>query len=106
MGSTKCSQRFIARFTQNPSLVAGLKDALRTKNYPRDGEFRDRFISSKLYGSGDRIEKTKVILERLEESFEHLEPVPFASLQIEHVMPQTLTDSWKEALGRELGDRL
>jgi Protein of unknown function (DUF1524) len=33
------------------------------------------------------------------EAFEHLEPVPFSTLQIEHVMPQTLTDSWKEALG-------
>ena len=28
-----------------------------------------------------------------------MEPVPFSTLQIEHVMPQTLTDSWKEALG-------
>jgi hypothetical protein len=52
-----------------------------------------------LYAPGERIEKTKIILERLEESFEHLEPVPMASLQIEHVMPQTLTDSWKAALG-------
>jgi Protein of unknown function (DUF1524) len=38
-------------------------------------------------------------LERLEQSFGHLEPVPFSTLQIEHIMPQTLTDSWKEALG-------
>ncbi|MGB2593232.1 MAG: DUF262 domain-containing protein, partial [Candidatus Acidiferrum sp.] len=88
-----------AQVSQNASVVAGLKDALRTKNYPRDAEFRERFVSSKLYGSGDRTEKTKIILERLEESFEHLEPVPFSSLQIEHVMPQTLTDSWKAALG-------
>src|ERR1700682_378181 len=98
-GLNKVFPPLYAQVNQNPSLVAGLKDALRTKNYPRDTEFRERFISSKLYGSGDRTEKTKIILERLEESFEHLEPVPFSSLQIEHVMPQTLTDSWKKALG-------
>ncbi len=98
-GLNKVFPALYGQVSQNPSLVAGLKDVLRTKNYPRDEEFRDRFISSKLYGSGDRTEKTKVILERLEESFGHLEPVPFASLQIEHVMPQTLTDSWKGALG-------
>jgi hypothetical protein len=98
-GLNKVFPALYAQVRQGPSLVAGLKDALRTKNYPRDAEFRDRFISSKLYGSGDRTEKTKIILERLEESFEYLEPVPLAGLQIEHVMPQTLTDSWKAGLG-------
>jgi uncharacterized protein with ParB-like and HNH nuclease domain len=98
-GLNKVFPTLYAQVSQTPSMVAGLKDALRTKNYPRDTEFRERFISSKLYGSGDRIEKTKIILERLEESFEHLEPVPLSSLQIEHVMPQTLTDTWKMALG-------
>ena len=98
-GLNKVFPALYAQVNQNPSLIAGLKDVLRTKNYPRDAEFRERFISSKLYAVGERIEKTKIILERLEESFEHLEPVPLASLQIEHVMPQTLTDSWKVALG-------
>lgn len=98
-GLNKVFPALYAQVSQNTSVIAGLKDALRTKNYPRDAEFRERFVSSKLYGSGDRTEKTKIILERLEESFEHLEPVAFSSLQIEHVMPQTLTDSWKAALG-------
>jgi hypothetical protein len=93
---------FAAIYSQvdhNAATVADLKDALRTKNYPRDVEFRERFVSTKLYGGGDRIGKTKLILERLEESFEHKESVPFSTLQIEHVMPQTLTASWKDALG-------
>ncbi len=98
-GLNKVFPALYAQVSPNPSLTAGLKDALRSKNYPRDAEFRERFISSKLYAPGERIEKTKIILERLEESFEHLEPVPFAGLQIEHIMPQTLTDSWKAALG-------
>jgi hypothetical protein len=60
----------------------------------RDVEFRERFVSTKLYGGGDRIEKTKIILERLEESFEHKEPAPFSTLQIEaspvpHLQPSS-----------------
>jgi len=98
-GLNKVFPALYAQVSQNPSLVDGLKDALRTKNYPRDTEFRERFISTKLYAPGERIEKTKIILERLEEAFEHLEPVPLAGLQIEHIMPQTLTDTWKTALG-------
>ena len=100
-GLNKVFPALYAQITAHATLVDGLKEVLRTKNYPRDAEFRERFISSKLYAPGERIEKTKIILERLEESFEHLEPVPMASLQIEHVMPQTLTDSWKAALGEE-----
>ena len=98
-GLNKVFPALYAQAKGNSSLAAGLKEALRTKGYPRDAEFRERFISSKLYGGGDRIEKTKIILERLEESFEHLEPVALSGLQIEHVMPQTLTDSWKTVLG-------
>lgn len=85
--------------SHNPSLVDGVKEFLRTKNYPRDNEFHSRLVSSKLYGQGDRVAKTKIILERLEASFEHREPVPFDQLTVEHVMPQTLTDWWKEHLG-------
>lgn len=98
-GLNKVFAALYTQANQDPSIVAGLKDALRSKNYPRDVEFRERFVSTKLYGGGDRVEKTKIILERLEESFEHKESVPFSTLQIEHVMPQTLTPSWKEALG-------
>ena len=100
-GLNKVFPTLYAQITAHATVVDGLKEVLRTKNYPRDAEFRERFISSKLYAPGERIEKTKIILERLEESFQHLEPVPMASLQIEHVMPQTLTDSWKATLGEE-----
>ncbi len=100
-GLNKVFPALYAQITAYATVVDGLKEVLRTKNYPRDAEFRERFISSKFYAPGERIEKTKIILERLEESFEHLEPVPMASLQIEHVMPQTLTDSWKATLGEE-----
>jgi uncharacterized protein with ParB-like and HNH nuclease domain len=80
-------------------LVEGLRQTLKTKNYPRDAEFRERLVSSKLYGPAERAGKTKLILERLEESFDHREPVDFQELTIEHVMPQTLTPWWQQHLG-------
>jgi len=82
------------------SLVEGLKESLRTKNYPRDTEFRERFVSSRLYTSGDRA-KTKLILERLESSFGNKEAVPYDNLSVEHVMPQMLTDWWRQHLGED-----
>ena len=44
---------------------------LQTKGYPRDIEFRSRLVDGKLYGSGDRALKTKLILETLETSYGH-----------------------------------
>jgi alkylated DNA nucleotide flippase Atl1 len=45
-----------------------------------------------------------MILERLEQSFGHPEPVDFdeSSLQIEHILPQTLSAEWRNHL-QELG---
>ena len=82
-------------------LTAGVRKTLSSspRGYPRDDEFRERLGSARLYGGGDRREKTKLILERLEGGLGHKEIVPGASLTIEHVMPQTLSDAWKEHLG-------
>ncbi len=80
-------------------LAEGVKAVLKDKGFPRDREFREQFVSFKLYGGGDRIPKTKLILERLEQSFGHKEVADLAMLNIEHVMPQTLTEWWKQALG-------
>ena len=81
------------------TLCDGLKAVLQTKNYPKDYDFRAKLKDAKLYGPGDRITKTKLILEGLESAFEHKEQVPYDKLTIEHVMPQTLSDEWKQQLG-------
>lgn len=73
--------------------------AANARAYPRDGEFRERLASARLYGSGSRREKTKLVLERLEATAGHKERVVPESLTIEHVMPQTLSDDWKTHLG-------
>ncbi len=81
--------------------IEGLKSILQTKNYPKDAEFRTRLLDAKLYGGGDRAIKTKLILETLEEFYQHKEQVNFENLSIEHVMPQTLTESWRNELGED-----
>lgn len=89
---------------KNPdNFVAAMKSILQSKVYPKDYEFRDRIQNVKLYGAGDRQIKTKLILESIEESYEHKECVSFekATITIEHVLPQTLTEWWKSHLGDE-----
>ena len=56
-------------------------------------------LDTKLYGAGDRAVKIKLILESIEESYDHKEQVSFDDLSIEHVMPQTLTEYWQNHLG-------
>jgi len=78
-----------------------VKAILQKRGYPKDIEFRQRLVGTKLYGAGDRQRKTKLILESLEKSFGHKETVSFEDLTIEHVMPQTLTDWWQNHLGED-----
>jgi uncharacterized protein with ParB-like and HNH nuclease domain len=79
--------------------VDGLKNILQSKGYPKDNEFYLRFKEVKLYGGGDRLNRTKLILESIEEHNEHREEVVFNNLTVEHVMPQTLSEWWQNHLG-------
>ncbi len=85
------------------SFCERLKGVLQFKGYPKDSEFSARLQDSNLYGSGDRARKTKLILETIEEAYNHKEQVPFNELTIEHVMPQTLTEWWQDHLGDDWG---
>ncbi len=88
-----------AKYSDN--MVEGLKTILQTKGYPKDNEFYSRFKDAKFYGGGDRVIKTKLMLETIEESFAHKESVTFDNLTIEHVMPQTLSNWWQKELGED-----
>ena len=89
---------FISKYN-NDEIVNAVKEYLSIKGYPKDSEFTERFMTTKLYGGGDRQQKTKFILASLEKSFEHKEIVQMDNLTIEHVMPQTLSDWWVDYLG-------
>ena len=81
------------------NILNGFKFILQGKGYPKDSEFALRLKEAKLYGAGDRLVKTKLMLESIEEYFNHKEAVPFENLTIEHIMPQTLSVWWQNHLG-------
>ena len=83
------------------NIVEGFKTVLQGRGYPKDNEFYLRFRETKFYGGGDRVVKTKLILETLEDSYAHKEAVPFDNLTVEHIMPQTLSEWWQKELGNE-----
>ena len=85
---------------ENLSFLEKLKLVLQTQNYPKNIEFREKLLTAVLY-RGNRTEKTQLILESLEESFNDKEQISFDNLRIEHIMPQTLSSWWKNHLGNE-----
>lgn len=83
--------------TDGPSawLSAALARESKNRRWPTDPEFADRWLKAPIYGG--RV--CQVVLECLEEHFEHHEPVIFTEISVEHVLPQTLSPGWQEALG-------
>lgn len=65
-----------------------------TRRMPDDEEFKLALEKRKLYGN--RI--LRYLLEEIER-YDNKEVVDFYDLQIEHIMPQTLSDEWKNELG-------
>lgn len=85
----------------HPSILLGVKAILAGRGYPRDLEFRKNLVENNLYGSGDRQTKIRFILERIERRLAGKEPPRLESVSVEHVMPQTLTNEWREHLGED-----
>ncbi|MCK6578688.1 MAG: HNH endonuclease family protein [Anaerolineae bacterium] len=81
--------------------VDGIRKALATRGYPSDREFYESLLTSRLYGTGEKQQKAKFVLDTIECAYGHKEPVELEDLTIEHVMPQTITDWWKEHLGED-----
>jgi len=83
------------------AFVTGVAQFLQSKGYPNDEEFKDALTTTNFYSRLEGRERTKLILESLESSYQHKEPVDFDKLTIEHVMPQTLKEWWQLHLGEE-----
>ena len=83
----------------HPSLLDGVRATLAQRGYPSDTEFRQALINGRLYGTGERLPKAKLVLESLERSLAGKEQVTTEPLSIEHIMPQTPTPWWEENLG-------
>jgi hypothetical protein len=87
--------RLYRQLSPGPSVVDAVREALSAPGlrWPRDDEFRTSILTYPLY-LDSRPEQRKMILERLECDFDEKEPVDFSTLEIEHVMPQTITTEW------------
>jgi uncharacterized protein with ParB-like and HNH nuclease domain len=66
--------------------------------FPKDTEFATAFMTQPQYGRAS----THFILGCLEKSFQHKETVDLSTATIEHILPQTLTQEWKDVLGSEV----
>ena len=83
--------------------VASSSDYLLGNHWPTDEEFKHAFMGFHVYSR--RLARTRLILESLEESFDHKEPPKITEdITVEHVMPQTLTTDWAEMLGPHAAD--
>jgi hypothetical protein len=74
------------------------------RRWPDDSTLKERIVDFGLYHREGA--KARVILEAIEEAFDHKEPVDLSDpkIQVEHVLPQTISNneagrSWKKLLG-------
>jgi hypothetical protein len=85
--------RALSKDSGNP--VKALEEYLLDRGWPHDQLFATSFIEFPLYARG----YTKQVLEALERSQGHKEPADLTSTQVEHILPQTLSKEWIDALG-------
>ena len=84
--------------------VASCHKYLTDNEWPSDEVFREKFQTARVY-IPSRLSRTRLILSSLEESYEHHEPLQMGeTITIEHIMPQTLNDWWKEDLGPDYSE--
>ncbi|MEN9849115.1 MAG: hypothetical protein RL368_1855 [Pseudomonadota bacterium] len=96
-----------AKQSSPTNLVNGVANILQSMGYPSDDDFKEALKIANLYnpsvGRELAREKTKLILESLEDSYGHKEVVNLSALTIEHVMPQSIEKNawWKEHIGED-----
>ena len=73
------------------------------KFYATDRQVADAVITKPFYYSG-RPTQRKTLLAWLERIEAGKEPASLSAATIEHVMPQTLTDAWRDSLSLDLGE--
>jgi hypothetical protein len=81
------------------SLQEGVQATLWQRDYPTDLSFSHALVNVRLYGTGERLPKARLVLESLERALGGKEQVIAESLTVEHIMPQTLSTWWQEHLG-------
>lgn len=67
--------------------------------YPTDETLSEKFVAYR--SSNSKRQRTRLILVGLEKSFRNNESPETKDVQLEHIMPETLNDEWREELGNE-----
>lgn len=81
--------------------VETCRDYLIDNEWPTDDRFHEIFQTARIYVRS-RLARARLILASLEKSFKHHEPIEMTDkITIEHLMPQTLNDEWRQELGPE-----
>lgn len=70
------------------------------KFFASDDQVREAVLTKPLYYIGKPHQK-KLLLQWLEDTYESKEPIDLARATIEHVLPQTLTPFWRDALTQD-----
>ena len=73
-----------------------MSQAAGGRKWPTDAEFIEALVHTQIY---PRRNIVRYLLENLELVFAHKEKADLTTATIEHVLPQTLSDEWKAALG-------
>ena len=99
-------RRVFARMSKHvleaDDFVISAMEYLAKNEWPMDDEFREKFLTTRIYYSS-RLPRTRLFLTSLEQSFDHHEPIEMSdTITIEHIMPQTLSDEWREHLGENV----
>jgi len=104
--TNKLNTLFIGLYARldHETLVDSLKLILKS-DWPNNERFSEGIRTFPIYTSGAK--KCSLILETIEESYRHKEPLTFNKLQIEHIMPRAsgkpeeLPKKWKKMLGED-----
>lgn len=99
---TNLLRRFFAQMSaevQHDDFVQKTRDLLLRNRWPSDEQFQTALVTYDLYVPA-RLERTRLILESLQDSFLDVEPPKLTDgITIEHIMPQVLSESWLRDLG-------
>ncbi|WP_063713114.1 GmrSD restriction endonuclease domain-containing protein [Nocardia jiangxiensis] len=106
-GLNRSFQELPGQLPDDMSIVDGLRQVLSTprRYWATDAELREAIAAKPFYWQG-KPEQRRLVLQRLEESYEHPEPVDFAAakLTIEHVLPQQPGSEWLQTLADDTGE--
>ena len=89
----------LCRDLNETNIVSSVFELLDKAGWPNDVQFGQGFVSNPIF-QFDKA-KTQYALQRLEESFGHLEPPSLQETTIEHVFPQNPDNEWHQQLSED-----